>query len=331
MTESIIELTSGLHELLLTAERALARSRRDIGASVVALRERALRLSDGLKERAQRLSDDLHGLRASAGEQASGAANRAATHLRELATVLGERCPSRERVDTLFAAIARDYEALAATIRTVRGSVPRHLNLSPLKPKNYARNLFHISMGLSGVFTYELFLNRSGAILVLGCLFASFVILDVLRRVSTNFNDKLIGSVFSTIVRPNEAHTIPAATWYIVALFVGVIAYPQMAIEMGVVALALGDPAANLVGKRFGSAKIRRQKSWAGLIGFLCVSFLALMTYQALCAPDLGWAQWTIRALAVAAAGAIAEVLSDPIDDNLLVPLVAGAAAWAVM
>lgn len=320
MAEQIIDLTSALYDFVLATERAIAHEKGRLQGSVQSLRDRARELSDGFQR-----------LRTAAAEHASSVTSRIATNLRAMSTELGSHRPSADQIRALWEELGRDYEALVAHIRAARLPVPREVYLGHVKPKNYARNLFHVANGVLGVFCYEVLLNQTGAILISAALLVSFVVLDLMRRGSANFNDKLIGKVFSKIVRPKEAYTIPSATWYAVALFIGVVLLPQHAIEMGVLAMAFGDPAAALAGKRWGTRKLYREKSLVGSLTFFAVAAAVLLGLALVAIPSLSVPRALLIAGVVGLVGALTELFSEPLDDNFTIPLACGVTAMLLL
>lgn len=104
-----------------------------------------------------------------------------------------------------------------------------------------------------------------------------------------------------------------------------------MAIGWG--ALAFGDSAAQLAGRRYGRHPLpwNRQKSWQGMLsGWLAGTLGTWLLLQALPDPafSTGWAHGLGMLALVMAIAAWAETLPGTLDDNLWVPLVAGFAAW---
>ena len=128
------------------------------------------------------------------------------------------------------------------------------------------------------------------------------------------------------ISRPHESHQVPAATWYAVAILMGVILFPQHAIELGLLVLAIGDPVASLVGKTWGKTKIFREKSVAGTLGFVVSASLLSFGFLSVVVGMTALKALGI-AVAVSTVGAVAEIYSHRLDDNFTVPLAVGAAA----
>jgi dolichol kinase len=182
-------------------------------------------------------------------------------------------------------------------------------------------------MGVVSISLYEFVFSRTLILIIGGSLLGLFVLLEVLRRQSEWWNERLYHRMFARLARPREAHRPCTSTWYLSGLMIGVVLFPQHAIELGALVLAFGDPAASLVGKRWGQTKIVGDKSLVGTLAFFVVSVL-------LCAGFLCWRVTAMPlpdvllvAAAVSAAGALAELVSTRINDNVSIPLVAGAVA----
>jgi dolichol kinase len=98
---------------------------------------------------------------------------------------------------------------------------------------------------------------------------------------------------------------------------------------LGLTVLGLADPAAGLVGRRFGRIKLVHGRSLEGTTAFVLVGALACLGLLTLCHPTLGWSAAVGLTLAAVIPGALAELFAHKIDDNLLVPMAAGAGAIA--
>jgi dolichol kinase len=305
---SIIDLTSGLYRLMATAEAALLRKRQL--AEDVRLR---------LLARAQALADQFAAARASASARVAANLGAAAAHLRRLGAALEERTGWHPELRARWHALGRQYEALRIQLQPAAG-----VTFPSLKPRNLYRNLFHACMGVGSTLLYQLVLSRSTLIVLGAGILGLFILMDVIRRVSPTWNERFVQRIFGAISRPGEAHRVPSATYYVAALTLGAILLPQHGIEVGALILGLGDPAASLVGKRWGRRKLIGEKSLAGSLAFFVVGTIAATTLLVLVRPALGLGAVAIAA-AAALAGALVELL--PVEDNLTIPLVAGLVA----
>ncbi len=210
------------------------------------------------------------------------------------------------------------YEAMAASLRAERVPVPS------LRPTNYARNLFHVGSATVAVVTIEL-LNSPLAILAIAVTWASFCwSMEVLRRRSAGANQMLM-RFFAPVAHPHETHRVNSATWYATALVGLALTRSSALCVLAVAVLGVGDPLAALIGRRFGRVKLLHGRSLEGSLAFLLSAWAAafglLLAFHGL-SPA--------RALAVAGAGALAgalaELFSLRVDDNLSIPLCAALA-----
>lgn len=249
--------------------------------------------------------------------------------LRELASELRESHPTPERLRRLWKGLGTSYEALRAQIQS-RSTSDGEVRLAVLKPRNLARNLFHVSMALTGVTLYELFFSRLDAIIATGTMFALFVALEVLRRRSATWNRRFSERLFKAIIRPGEVHRVPASTWYVAALFLGCVIYPKAGIQVGALVLGFGDPTAHLVGKRFGKRKLVGEKSLAGSLAFVGAAGLVSFTFLSL-VTGVAPLHAALVAVVASIVGAVAELFSGAVDDNFTIPLAAGLAAAVLL
>ncbi len=227
-----------------------------------------------------------------------------------------------------LADLHRSYEELLLGLKARRVARAAALASSrQLKPRNYARNAFHALNGIVAVLMYELVLSREQALWVLGSILAVFGILEITRRFSDRWNDFLVDKLFGAISRPSERYRVNSATIYLVALILIVAAFPREAVGAAALILGLGDPAASIVGKRWGRRKLFRDKSLAGTLGFVVVSFVAVAIYFVLVDAVSGTAATLGVAAVLAVVGAATELLSSRIDDNFSIPVICAAVA----
>lgn len=322
--DELVRLTAELYELVRSAE--LIHASPELQARYEKLRVWATDLATRFEHSRVEMGDRLERSRAELASDVTRALDQAAANLKAYGHELSEKPKARE-LRRRWKSLTHDYEAMLAHVRTMRLKVPKGLRLGHIKPKNYARNIFHLFNGLACVALYELVFDKP-LILFLGSLVLStFLGMDLLRRVFPRLNRLWVDGTFGMISRPGEAHRIPAATWFLGALVLGVLVLPKHAIELGAVVLAVGDPVASLVGKRWGKRKLVGEKSFAGTIAFALSAALAGFAFLGLVHPSLGAAEMAQIAILAGLAGALAEVSSDRIDDNATVPLMAGGVA----
>jgi len=174
------------------------------------------------------------------------------------------------------------------------------------------RRVFHATNGtvLVLVLTFVPVPTRF-VLLFLGAVLAILVLADALRLVRKDLNI-LFFRTFSVLASPREEKGIASSTWYVLGALLVLLFYPRYAALAGILTLALADPMASVIGRKWG-----RMKLGAGSLEGSLVFFLVASLTLALFAP------WPV-AVATALATAAVEAIPWPVDDNLSVPLAAG-------
>lgn len=166
--------------------------------------------------------------------------------------------------------------------------------------------------GVAAALTF-LPVTRGQALATLSGLLVVLATVDGLRLRSAKGN-ALFFSFFRLLASPREAREPASSTWYTLSMLLAVAAFERHVAVSGILVLALADPAASFLGRRYG----RRPFLGATLEGTLVFALTAFVIL-ALRHPA--------HVAAVAALlSALTERLSRPLDDNLTVPLVCGAA-----
>jgi dolichol kinase len=193
-----------------------------------------------------------------------------------------------------------------------------------MRPMNLPRSFFHVGSGIVIVLASVLF--EETTLFAIAASFAALGwILEGTRRIWPAWNSVLM-RLFRPVAHSHEAHGVNSATWYVTAWAILLVTTHEQAANVGVLALAFGDPVAGVVGRKIGRRKLLAGKTLEGSIAFLAATALVGAAYlAALVGVPVG------KALATAAlaglVGATAELLSTRVDDNLSVPLLAGWAA----
>lgn len=278
-------------------------------------------------ELAGHLRERLQGLRAQLAAAGPSVAGLPRSLVEELRAVLDQRAPApdlgAERLRDAWADLRRVavplYERLAAALRGHDVHVPS------LRPTNYARNVFHVFNGLWALVMLHHVLGPRTLLPITALMTATFWASEILRRRSPRFA-ALFQRSTRRIAHPHEAHRVNSATWYATALLGLVLMGDLAAATVAVLVLGFADPAAALVGRRFGRVALIHGRSLEGTLTFAAVGVAAGAAGLWLYAPALPILP---LALAGAVAGALAELLSRRVDDNLSVPLAVGAAVVA--
>ena len=185
------------------------------------------------------------------------------------------------------------------------------------------RRIFHALAGstipLAGIFAPMPELTAALAVLAVGSL-----ALDLARFRVSRLN-RLFLRWLRPLLKSSEARRLTGATWLLLA---AAIAFPLFDRQVAVAAffyLSLGDPAAALVGRPLPGPRLFG-KSPAGTLAFISVSLLA-----AALLVGAGFMPWHWGFAAGAIVAGLVELLPLPGDDNLWVPLAAGAVMQLAM
>ncbi len=234
---------------------------------------------------------------------------------------------------------------LGSGVRRQRAQQTQTPNLSHLTPHDFVepirsvkrasvhwkRKVFHVvGIGTAG-FTYAFTpVEPLTAALILGALGAVFVFLDVLRFFVPSLNKK-VKRDFGPFMRDYELDGISGSSWFFFAGVLSLVLFPKIAAALGMIFLAVGDPAASLVGVKWGRVKLPGGKSLEGSLALFGVCSLvggALLLGLWGMAPTVALP----LALATALAAAVAEWLPvKRLDDNFVMPLLTGGVATILL
>jgi dolichol kinase len=150
----------------------------------------------------------------------------------------------------------------------------------------------------------------------LGAAAALAIIVELGRRTSAAIQrllDRSVGALF----REHEHASVTGATWLVLALLGSALLLPRPLAIATMWAVAVGDPAAALVGRSIGRVRLRAGgKSLEGALACLAITFAGSLLVAGLPVP---WAA------AAGFAAAVAEWPRGPFDDNLRIAVVVGA------
>jgi len=233
-------------------------------------------------------------------------------------------CSPRDRIQERYEELSRAYEqwvaAFGARMRTMGVQAPSRV--TTLKPLMRARTLFHIGMGVGAVSIYQFLLTKAQAVTIMWSVFGVVLGLEVTRRIWTRWNHILLTSpLFRPIARPREYRKVNSASWYVTALSLLVPFFSQASVCAAVLVLAVADPAAAWIGRKYGTRKLYHRKSWVGSATFAVAGFLTAIGYLFAFHGSLGTSRILMGAALCALAGAIAELFSERVDDNFTVPI----------
>jgi dolichol kinase len=181
------------------------------------------------------------------------------------------------------------------------------------------RKLIHLAMALvpAAGWWYGGWL----ALVLAAAMLAASLVAEAARRWWPWVN-RILWQLLPTVFRAWEGRRVLGSTWFAIGTLATLLLCGQDAGGTAVLFLAWGDPAAELVGRRWGRTGAR--KTLAGSLGCLVACLVAGVAGVGLG----GLSPWTVLAGAVVAT--LTERRSPPPDDNLWMPLFSGLAMVVV-
>ena len=189
--------------------------------------------------------------------------------------------------------------------------------------RHVGRKLFHVLGGLTLLSIYFL-LGRRPALLFYAVLILCVAGFEVARLSSRSFNEYLFAH-FGSFFRNSEKKKFTGTGFYVLGIGLTLSLFRTDIASAAICFLAFGDVAATTVGERYGTTKIRGEKSMEGTLAFAAcamVSGFGLALFGISLPPAI------IVSGALIAAGV--ELLPVPVNDNLLIPLLSGGAMQLV-
>lgn len=177
------------------------------------------------------------------------------------------------------------------------------------------RKIIHITI-LIVLVIYNIIQNsytKQLALLFLVLLLILFLVLEYFRL---ELGWKM--PFFSQFIRPKEQNRMYGVIYFLSAIIISFAVFDHKIALAALLMTTFGDMVAALVGKRYGTTLIYRNKTWAGFLGELgtnlIVGFVVL--------GGIPGGIYIILGMAIVAT--IVETLVDELDDNLLIPIFSG-------
>ena len=173
------------------------------------------------------------------------------------------------------------------------------------------RKMIHITIliVLAIFFFIERTMSKQAALLFLVGLLMLFLILEYLRL---EMGWKM--PFFSQFIRPKEEYRMYGVIYFLSACVISLAVFDKPIALAALLMTTFGDMMAALVGKKYGTTLIYRNKTWAGFFAEmgtnLVVCFLVLENIYVI--------------LGMAIVATVVETLVDDMDDNLIIPLFSG-------
>ncbi|MBI5815405.1 MAG: hypothetical protein HZB29_07320 [Nitrospinae bacterium] len=126
---------------------------------------------------------------------------------------------------------------------------------------------------------------------------------------------------FAFLMKKKEAHVLTGVAYMLGGTALALILFSPVIAVTVLYFISLGDPAAAILGKKFGRFRLHNGRSLEGSLAMFAVCVAVAVGIGGFPLP---------LSVAGAAAAAAAELYSGPVDDNLTVPLISGAVLAAL-
>ena len=196
-----------------------------------------------------------------------------------------------------------------------------------LNEHTWRRRAFHLTAAMA-IPMVALSLGYSPAVYLAAVAAASLATAESLRLAVPAVNVRLI-ALLGPFLKPREKRSPTAATYLALASLAVLVLFGRDIAALALLFTALGDPAAGVIGERYGRLRVRilgrrlGDKSVEGTLAFLAVTLAAAAVLWTAGVYTVFW-----PALVGAAVAALVEFLPVPVEDNVTVPLASGVVMW---
>lgn len=202
---------------------------------------------------------------------------------------------------------------------------------SPLRMRtdlHLLRKTWHISTGLIGLLAYYKsgFSPEMTATVLLTFAVAAF--LFELARLKNEKLNQLAMLLMKPIMRESERNSVSGLPFYALGVSLALFFFPERIAILATLFLIFADPIASFIGILYGRDKILPNKSLQGTIAAFSVCYIVTIVYGLIyVGPSMGLLVYAIMAGFI---GAISEMCSQFVDDNLCIPVISGLGLYLV-
>ena len=181
----------------------------------------------------------------------------------------------------------------------------------------WQRRLFHAVAG-SSIPLAAIFIAEPFPAILAGVLALASLALDMARfRIA--WLNRIFLERFRILLKTNEDSRLTGATFLLIAACLSFVLFDQQVAIAVLLFLALGDPVAAMVGQSLPGPRIFG-KSPVGTLAFILIALLATGALVVAGVVDFRW-----MFLAGAIVAGLVELAPLPLDDNITIPIIAGA------
>lgn len=202
---------------------------------------------------------------------------------------------------------------------------------SPLRLRtdlHITRKLWHMATGLIGLAFYfksGLPIDTVATVLLIfsGCSF----MVEYARLRNEKINQMLM-VVMRPVMRESEKNSVSGMPFYALGVSLSLFFFPERIAILSVLFLIFADPIASFCGILYGRDKILPNKSLQGTIAAFSVCYIVTLVYGLIhTSPSMNLLVFAILAGII---GAVSELCSQFVDDNLCIPVISGLGLFLV-
>ena len=196
---------------------------------------------------------------------------------------------------------------------------------SPLRLRSnlhIARKLWHIATGLIGVTVYYKSGLSSEFIATVLLVFSACSFFVEFLRLRNEKMNQILMTILRPIMRESERTSVSGMPFYALGVSLSLFFFPAKIAILSILFLIFADPIASFCGILYGRDKILPNKSLQGTIAAFSVCYILTLVYGLLhTSPSMNLLVFSIIAGII---GAISELCSQFVDDNLCIPVISG-------
>jgi diacylglycerol kinase (CTP) len=184
------------------------------------------------------------------------------------------------------------------------------------------RKAWHIATGLTGLIIYKKsgITEESMAFILLSVAIVAFTV-EFFRLRNDKFNAMAM-KLMKPVMRESERNSTSGLPFYALGVSLALFFFPERIAVLASLFLIFADPIASFFGILYGRDKILPNKSLQGTIAAFTVCYILTLAYGLVyIAPTM---DLLVFAIAAGIIGAISEMCSQFVDDNLCIPVVSG-------
>lgn len=196
---------------------------------------------------------------------------------------------------------------------------------SPLRMRtdlHITRKLWHMATGLLGLAFYRKSGLSIDTVATALLIFSACSFLVEYTRLRNEKLNQLLMIVMKPIMRESEKNSVSGMPFYALGVSLSLFFFPERIAILSILFLVFADPIASFCGILYGRDKILPNKSLQGTIAAFSVCYIVTLVYGLIHAtPSMNLLVFSVFAGII---GAVSELCSQFVDDNLCIPVISG-------